>query len=49
MSLDLLKKFINKKNLFEKGKDISSRKSIPVFRFREITNIAKLQNKKPII
>ena len=49
MSLDLLRKCINKKNLFEKKKDISSRKSIPVFRFMEITKIAKLQNKKPII
>ena len=45
MSLDLLRKFINKKYLFGEQKDISSRKSIPVFRSREITNIWKLQNK----
>ena len=49
MSLDLLRKFINKKYLFEEEKAISSRNSIPVFRFREITNIGKLQYKKPII
>ena len=45
MSLDLLRKFINKKYLFGEEKYISSRKSIPVFRSREITNIWKLQNK----